>query len=56
MQDFVNSTGKYNSIVVKALKLVLSSSRDDAPSNYKKHFAVIKFVNTDRLSLVLKPW
>jgi hypothetical protein len=28
MQDFVNSIGKFNSIVVKTLKLVLYSSHD----------------------------
>jgi hypothetical protein len=50
MQDFVNSTGKFNSIVVKMLKPVLYSSCDGPPLNYKKHFAIIQFTNTDPLS------
>jgi hypothetical protein len=51
----VNSTGKVNSVVVKTLKPVLCSSRDGAPLNYKKHFAVIQFTNKDRLSLLFDP-
>jgi hypothetical protein len=31
LQDFVNSTGKFNSVVVKMLKLVLCPFRDVVP-------------------------
>jgi hypothetical protein len=37
LQNFVNSTGKLNSIVVKTLKLVLCSSRDGVLLKFKKH-------------------
>ncbi len=36
LQNFVNSTGKFNSIVVKALKSVFCSSRDGVPLKFKK--------------------
>ncbi len=35
LQNFVNSTGKFNSIVVKTLKPVLCSSRDGVPLKLK---------------------
>jgi hypothetical protein len=34
--EFVNSTGKFNSIVVKTLKPVFCSSRDGVPLKLKK--------------------
>jgi hypothetical protein len=36
LQDFVSSASKFNSIVVKMLKLVLCSSRDGVPLKLKK--------------------
>jgi hypothetical protein len=36
LQDFVNSTGKFNSLVVKTLKLVLCVSHDGVPLKFKK--------------------
>ncbi len=39
LQDFVNSTGKFNSIVVKSLKLVLCFSHDGVPLIFKKKLA-----------------
>jgi hypothetical protein len=36
LQNFVNSTGKFNSIVVKTLKPILCSSRDGVPLKFKK--------------------
>jgi hypothetical protein len=36
LQDFFNSTGKFNSIVVKTLKQVLCFSHDGVPSKFKK--------------------
>jgi hypothetical protein len=35
LQDFVNSTGKFNSIVVKTLKPVLCFSHDGVPLKFK---------------------
>jgi hypothetical protein len=35
LHDFVNSSGKFNSVVVKMLKLVLCSFHDDVPLIYK---------------------
>ncbi len=56
LQNSVNSTGKFNSVVVKTLKPVLCSSRDGVPLKFKKaDLATIKFINTDRLSLVSTP-
>ncbi len=36
LQDFVNSTGKFNSMVVKTLNPVLCFSYDDVPLKFKK--------------------
>jgi hypothetical protein len=36
LQNFVNSTGKFNPTVVKALKSVLCSSRDGIPLKFKE--------------------
>ncbi len=35
MQNFVNSTGKFNPTVVKTLKSVLCSSHDGVPLKFK---------------------
>ncbi len=49
----MNSTGKFNSVVVMTLIPVLCSSCDCTPLNYKKNIAIIQFINMDRLSLLL---
>jgi hypothetical protein len=36
LQNFVNSTSKFNSIVVMTLKPILCSSRDGVPLKFKK--------------------
>jgi hypothetical protein len=36
LQNFVKSTSKFNSMVVKTLKPVLCSSRDDVPLKFKE--------------------
>jgi hypothetical protein len=48
LQNFVNSTSKFNSIVVKTLKPVLCHSRDGVPLNLdiKKTFPVRKLIST----------
>jgi hypothetical protein len=36
LQDLLNSTSKFSSILVMALKLVFCSSRDDDPLDFEK--------------------
>jgi hypothetical protein len=52
----VNSTGKFNSIVVRTLKLVLCFSYDDVPLKFKKkNLPALKLNSTDFFSLVSTP-
>jgi hypothetical protein len=56
LQDFVNSTGKFNSIVVKMLKPVLCFSHDGVPLKLKKkNLPALKLNITDFFSPVSTP-
>jgi hypothetical protein len=57
LQDFVNSTSKFNLTVVKTLNPVFCSSHDGDPLNLKKEiFPVIKLISTDFFEPNLDPY
>ncbi len=55
MQDSVNSTSKFNSVVVKTLKPVLCFSHDGVPLKFSENLPTLYLNSTDRLSLVSAP-